>query len=270
MNLHKIIQLEADRLEREVRELEIRIEKAPKGSLRCHRKGKNYRWYFIDEKDHRVKEKNAKRKYISKKTGRPLAEKLARKAYDKRKLVGYKKELNALKRYLNYSGAEVRPEKEYLSVGSGFRELLISDMTLMERELEEWRVADYPGNPFHQEKLRIHSADGTVVRSKSESLIASELASNGIPYRYECALEIEGQIFYPDFTIRHPSSGRILIWEHFGMIDQEEYLESTLKKLRVYFRNGFIPGINFIMTFETRQAPLGYGVVFRVIQNYFM
>ena len=70
MNLHEIIQLEADRLEKEVRELEMRLEKAPKGSLRCHKNGKNFRWYFIDEEDHRVKEKNAKRKYISKKTGR--------------------------------------------------------------------------------------------------------------------------------------------------------------------------------------------------------
>ena len=81
MNLHKMIQIEADRLEKEVRELEKRLEKAPKGSLRCHKNGKNFRWYYIDEKDHREKEKNAKRKYISKRTGRSLAEKLARKAY---------------------------------------------------------------------------------------------------------------------------------------------------------------------------------------------
>ena len=114
MNLHEIIQLEADRLEKEVRELEMRLEKAPKGSLRCHKNGKNFRWYFIDEEDHRVKEKNAKRKYISKKTGRPLAEKLARKAYDKRKLVGCRKELFALNRYLNSSNNAVMPERQYL------------------------------------------------------------------------------------------------------------------------------------------------------------
>ena len=39
MNLHKMIQIEADRLEKEVRELEKRLEKAPKGSLRCHKNG---------------------------------------------------------------------------------------------------------------------------------------------------------------------------------------------------------------------------------------
>lgn len=54
------------------------------------------------------------------------------------------------------------------------------------------------------------------------------------------------------------------------MVDQEEYLERTLKKIRVYLRNGFIPDINFIMTFETRLVPLGYDAVFRVIQDYFM
>jgi hypothetical protein len=270
MNLHKIIQSEAERLEKEIRELQKRLEKAPKGSLRCHKNGKTFRWYFIDETDHREKGKNAKRKYISKKTERPLAEKLARKAYDKRKLVGCKKELTALKRYLNYSNSEMMPEQRYLSENSGFRELLISDMTLMNKELEEWKAAGYPRNPFYQENLQVCSSDGTMVRSKSEALIASELATNGIPYRYECALELEGQTFYPDFTIRHPFSGKVFIWEHFGMVDQEEYLERTLKKLRVYLRNGFIPDINFIMTFETRQVPLGYDVVFRVIQDYFM
>ena len=182
----------------------------------------------------------------------------------------YTRELSAIKRYLNHSNAEVMTDQIYLSENSGFRELLVSNMSLLNRELEEWRVADYPKNTFYPDKLQIRSADGTMVRSKSESLIASELASNGIPYRYECALEIEGQVFYPDFTIRHPATGRTIIWEHFGMIDREEYLESTLKKLRVYLRNGLIPGINFIITFETLQTPLGYDIVFKVIREYFM
>lgn len=273
MNLHKIIQLEAERLAKEIRELEIRIDNAPKGSLRCHRSGKNgknFRWYLIDENDHRVKGKNARRKYISKRTGRPLAEKLARKAFDKRKLIACKKELNALRKYLRSSDASQMPERRFLSEDSGFRELLISDMKLIDKELEEWRLADYPRNPYYPENLKIHSSDGTMVRSKSESLIASELSSNGIPYRYECPLVIEGQTVFPDFTIRHPATGKVFIWEHFGMVDQEEYLEHTLKKLRIYFRNGYIPGENFIMTFETYQAPLGYDVVFRIIRDYFM
>lgn len=270
MFLREIIQLEADRLEKEVRELERRIDKAPKGSLRCHKNGKTFRWYFIDEKDHREKGRYAKRQYISKKTGRPLAEKLARKAYDKRKMIRCRKELNALKRYLNSCNSEGMPEQQYLSESSGFRELLISELPVMERELEEWKAADYPKNPFHPENLQISSSDGTMVRSKSESLIASGLASNGVPYRYECALELEGTIFYPDFTIRHPSTGKIMIWEHFGMVDQEEYLERTLKKIRVYLRNGYIPDMNFIMAFETRQMPMGYDSVFRVIRDYLM
>ena len=80
MNLHEIIQLEADRLEKEVRELEMRLEKAPKGSLRCHKNGKNFRWYFIDEEDHRVKEKMQNANTSPKKQGdlwqRSLQEKL--------------------------------------------------------------------------------------------------------------------------------------------------------------------------------------------------
>ena len=256
MNLHKMIQIEADRLEKEVRELEKRLEKAPKGSLRCHKNGKNFRWYYIDEKDHREKEKNAKRKYISKRTGRSLAEKLARKAYDKKKLVGYKKELTALKRYLNCSNNEMMSERQYLGENSGFRELLISNMTLMDKELEEWRVADYPGNPFYPENLQICSVDGTMVRSKSESLIASGLASNGIPYRYEYPLDIPYfGIIYPDFTILDEEKRRNIIYEHFGLMDDENYVNKAISKIQLYASAGYILGDNLFITMETSVKP---------------
>lgn len=43
-----------------------------------------------------------------------------------------------------------------------------------------------------------------------------------------------------------------------------------VQKLRIYLQNGYIPTVNLILTFETRQVPLGYDTVFRVIRDYFM
>lgn len=269
MNLYRIMQLEAEKLEREIDDLENRIRKAPQGALRCHRHGNSFKWYLVDDKAHQKTGKNVKRKYISKRNGRPLAEKLARKAFDKKKLANYKKELKAMKSYLHLSTIEKSPEQVYLTEKPGYRELLLSDMPLLSRELEEWKAETYKKNPFLTDNLKIRSTDGLLVRSKSESMICSELSLNEIPYRYECELEIEGMIFYPDFTIRHPSTGKEFIWEHFGMIDQEDYLEKALKKIRIYLRNGYIPGKNLIMTFETREEPLGYDTVMQIIMDYF-
>lgn len=269
MNIYRIVQLEEEKLENEIEKLETEIRKAPSGSLRCHQHGKFYKWYLVDDHSQQAKGKNVKRKYISKSTGRSLAEKLARKAYDKKKLSGCKKELKAMKLYLLHSTKGNRPEQVYLNEKSGYRELLLSNLPLLSKELEEWKAEQFESNPLHTENLLIRAADGTMVRSKSESMIASELFANTIPYRYECAMEIEGYLVYPDFTIRHPMTGKVYIWEHFGMIDNEEYLERTLKKIRIYLRNGYIPGMNFIMTFETKQNPLGYDTVFRVISEYF-
>lgn len=269
MNMYRIMLLEAEKLKNEIEKLEANIRRAPSGSLRCHRQGKFFKWYLVDDQSHRSKGKNVKRKYIAKSTDRSLAEKLARKAYDKKKLAGLKKELDAMNMYLQNSTMGERPEQVYLNDKPGYRELLLSDLPLLSKDLEEWRTEKYESNPSYTDNLLIQSADGTLVRSKSESMIASELFANAIPYRYECALEIEGYPFYPDFTIRHPMTGKLYIWEHFGMIDQEEYLEKTLKKIRIYLRNGYIPGINFIMTFETQQKPLGYDTVYRVIRDYF-
>ena len=64
------------------------------------------------------------------------------------------------------------------------------------------------------------AAGSLFVRSKSEAFIASSLSDKGIPFRYECAAKIAGTVIYPDFTIRHPLSGKLCLWEHFGLIDR--------------------------------------------------
>lgn len=107
-----------------------------------------------------------------------------------------------------------------------------------------------------------------MVRSKSESLIAVSLAQHQIPFRYECLLDINGQILYPDFTIMHPISQKIFYWEHFGMMDNFNYAKETLCKLQLYCENNIIPGKNLITTYETSSSPLCYDTIEKYIQMF--
>ena len=69
-------------------------------------------------------------------------------------------------------------------------------------------------------------------------------------------LKIGNMQFAPDFTVKNIRTGQIFYLEHFGMMDNQAYLQKTITKLNMYLSNGFVPGVNFIATFETADAPL--------------
>lgn len=92
---------------------------------------------------------------------------------------------------------------------------------------------------------------------------------NTIAYRYECALNLGGTVFYPDFTIQNPKNGRLYYWEHFGMMDNSFYIQKYLKKTQIYLEHGMIPTINLIVTYETKDSPLTSQKVQEIIDSYF-
>ena len=66
-----------------------------------------------------------------------------------------------------------------------------------------------------------------MLRSKSEAIIDMILYKNGIPFRYEEKIVLGDVILYPDFVIRHPKTGDFYYWEHFGMMDDEDYINKA-------------------------------------------
>ena len=73
----------------------------------------------------------------------------------------------------------------------------------------------------------------------------------GVPYRYEAPLKLKnGKIRYPDFTILDIKNRKIYYHEHFGLMDDIEYVETNLIKLEEYKRSGIYPGKNLIITYE--------------------
>lgn len=60
---------------------------------------------------------------------------------------------------------------------------------------------------------------------------------------------------YPDFRLLNMNTREEIILEHLGMMDDMEYVEKALRKIRLYERNGYFLGKQLFITFETAQEP---------------
>ena len=95
------------------------------------------------------------------------------------------------------------------------------------------------------------------------------LSTLHIPYRYNCRLDIGGHVYYPDFTIRHPVTGRFYYWEHEEMLDHPACRSDFLTKLRIYMGNGILPDHNLILTYESGDDPLDITIAQDKIREFF-
>ena len=153
---------------------------------------------------------------------------------------------------------------------SGFQELLEPYFKNAVQEFEEWMHRNYETNTFHQEQLIHKTCSGIYVRSKSEAMILMLLEQRHIPYRYESELHLGNRDIYPDFTLIHPKTGKMLYWEHFGMMENPEYASKAMNKLNVYARNGYTVGDNLIITMEGQSQPLNTRNLDKVIRKNLM
>ena len=113
----------------------------------------------------------------------------------------------------------------------------------------EWLYGDYEQNPYKPEQKIYQTKSGIKVRSKSERGLADFFTEHGVVFRYEAKLIINGKVYYPDFMILC-DDGRILIWEHFGLMDKEEYFIGACRKLEQYRKAGYVQHSNLICTYE--------------------
>lgn len=157
-----------------------------------------------------------------------------------------------------------------LTEDSAYKELLAPFFKPASQELADWMNAPYTSSAPHPEQLIHATLTSVKVRSKSESMIATLLQQNNIPFRYECPLMLGNAIFHPDFTIRHPQTGSSYYWEHFGMMDDPNYVKNSISKLQLYVSHQIIPSIQLITTYETTKHPLTLDVIQRAIEHYFL
>jgi len=255
-----------EEVEGKISRIENWMEKAPEGHIEFSKKRNRYYWYHVYENN----EGERKRVYI-KRDNRQLAEKLALKKYFLKALPYYQKLL------LFLSGETVKkPDNtdilKFTLPDSPYRGLLSKSLayTSVPEEIEAWLAESFEKSTGFPEDLTNTAASGALVRSKSEVIIMDALDAHCIPYRYECKLLVGDKEIYPDFTIKHPKTGKIFYWEHFGKMDDDEYKERAREKMLRYYNNGFFPSINMIVTCEDSKHPLSSKEVHGIIETYFL
>ncbi len=250
---------ESQRLDRYIKRFRQEIEKLPEGKLIHIQNGKYNQWY---QSDGHIK------KYIPQKN-RKLIEKLAIKKYLSYLLEDFVNEKRAIEYYLKHHRETVGKAENLLTNKSEYRDLLSPYFKTKSKVMQEWLQEPFEQNSQYNENLILKSISGNVVRSKSEIIIDTLLFINKIPFRYECALKLGKKKIFPDFTIKHPKTGEIYYWEHFGKMTDEDYVRKTCFKIQLYSLHGIIPNVNLIMTFETPEKPLSAQDVMEVIEKYF-
>ena len=246
-------------LERDLAELEAELVKSPKGKLVYSRCGKYINWYQYIE---------GKKQYISVKN-RNLAMELGYKKIRLLLLEKLRMELKAQKDYMESCAHQYRKEEELLEKVPELRELVGSYLKSCNKKYQEWMNEPYTINPKHPERLLFTTKNGIKVRSKSEVLIVHALLDKEIPFRYECGLRLGNYTIYPDFTIRHPLTGEIYYWEHFGMMDDDDYVQKACVKIKMYAVHGIMPSDKLLMTFEGKNHPLNLELIEDMLRFYF-
>lgn len=237
------------------------IAKYPAGQLRISKTRSRVYYYHVVSRDH-------PNGTIIDVSDFSLHRSLAQRTYLEALARIARKEEHALRLALdNYP---VRGLEKIYESYSPERKKLVSPFCLPDDEfLQSWSSKPYKGKGFKEGQPVYTTMKGERVRSKSEQLIADRLYVNGIPYKYECPLVINGITFHPDFTILRMSDRKELYYEHLGRMDDSGYASDNVAKLNHYARNGIRLGDNLFLTLETRDHPLDINLVEQMIRKDF-
>jgi AAA domain/UvrD-like helicase C-terminal domain len=109
----------------------------------------------------------------------------------------------------------------------------------------------------------VHRApNGVMVRSKSELAIAIHLFDVGLQYLYERPLEgtVSPGRLRPDFSFV-TDAGDVIVWEHLGMLNRDDYRRGWEWKLAWYENNGYRVGENLFTTQDDERGGLDSGPI---------
>lgn len=237
-------------LENRIREICEMLPTLPEGQLSISiRKGRPY-YYVCGLKDSKGK---TSKKYITK-DNESFAAALAQKAYLKEQLRCDRKQLKALDRFMkDYESGSIT--KVRFKHPEHFFSLLRQKLPPRFEECQKILNSMFVCSTKRAGEKRFATLSGIMVRSKSEVEIANMLYRLHIPFLYEPIIVINGIEYAPDFIIMIPSTGMLYMWEHFGMMDDPDYVRKNLGKIEVYAQKGWILGQNLIVTTETYDSP---------------
>lgn len=210
----------------------------------------------------------------------PMAFKLIQSDYDEKALSAISEEIIFLKSFLTkYKTKQVEHLFETLP---DTRKQIVYPLTFSDSQYKkEWLSIKFPKKEIPPDIPQLFTDNGEQVRSKSEVIIANALLAANIPYRYEFPVKlnlnagISSQTpdictFHPDFYCLNLRTRKEYIWEHFGIMDDEEYSTRATEKLMLYQRNGYYPGKNLIITMETSKTKISSLELKQIIHEYLL
>ena len=259
-DFESVVKARKECLDRLITRLKKDIAKAPEGMLRISPR-KTYTQYYW-----RKNPSDRNGIYIHK-DNMKLAVDLAQRDYNKKLLNIIEEEQHLANEYCRLL-KEKQLEDAYDSLNRYKQELVTSLEDEKAKRIALWNAEQY-------EKMAIdattefYSNNGIRVRSKSELIIANMLEQYGVPYKYEKPITLKGMgTVHPDFTCLNTRTHKEIVWEHFGMMDNEAYASKNIIKLNTYNQNGYYIGKNMIASFETSLNPLSSRFVKAMIEEY--
>lgn len=249
----------------------------PAGSL-CTKLINGREYVYLQE---RTLDKNGTSKilqhYVSQKDTQ-LAENVLRRRFAEKSMMKLKKSIwqleSFLKKYEPYSATDV-----YESLPKAYVKFDICGyLSKSEREIIAWNEqfkGDLEKNSkentsIYPEYLKHVTSKGLKVRSKSEAIICELMDYHNIQFRYEKMLFVSENKVYPDFTIMRKFDRKIIYWEHFGMLNDVDYSQNMVKKLRAYEDVGIIPWDNLIVTTDSIDGRINIKHIKTIIINMLM
>lgn len=244
--------------------LEKNIKKYPEGKIHVVR-NKNSIQYYI-----RTSPNDKSGKYLSKQEKGTIKIFLQKK-YDEEVLKFLNIEMTGLEKILKKSNTINKKIQNLYSKSPQEIQNYINPVDMSDYDYAaEWMKVPYQKKKLMSNMPVFVTNKGEQVRSKSELIIANRLYELKIPYKYECPLTMSGgRVIYPDFTILDSCKRREIYWEHRGMMDNKEYANHSVQRMKDYNREGIFLGDNLIITEETAALPLATGEIDSVIKHYF-
>lgn len=258
----------------EIRRIRRKIDESglvvPDGKLRCEMAQGKYPQYYLVTED--LKEEYPHGKFL-KSDELETARKYSQNEYDnklKRVLDTYEKRIIQL-----FEWEEVSLTEELCRVYNKTplaKRRLIEPWILNEEEyIAEWKRK----NPGQRNGILIENGFrtelGELVRSKSEKLIADKLGLMKIPYVYEPQLCLKKNVVvYPDFFLLNKRTREEFIFEHFGMMDNQEYCKKALQKIEMYEENHIYLGQRLFVSFESSNKPINLNQLASIISRHLM
>ncbi len=208
-------------------------------------------------------------KYISKEKSNVIRTYL-QKSYNEKAIKILNNEILLLKQFIqDYTDCSMQLRELYSALPFPARDYILPIDLSDDDYVKLWKNATFTPKEIRESQHAFITDRSEIVRSKTELNIANILNSLNIPYRYECPLEIrKGQIIHPDFTVLNVRERKTLYWEHRGMMDDREYAQNSVARIKDFASCGIYPGKGLIITEETLKNPLGTREIRNIIQTY--